>query len=88
MHFQQVADEVKAWKPYKPTSNEQKLQLYALYKQATEGDAKGDRPGLFAGADRAKWDAWKALEGKDATEMKSEYIEEAQRQMREHSEYA
>ncbi len=29
----------------KRPSNEQLLQLYALYKQASEGDVSGDRPG-------------------------------------------
>jgi diazepam-binding inhibitor (GABA receptor modulator, acyl-CoA-binding protein) len=29
------------------TSNEDKLQLYALFKQATVGDVNTDRPGIF-----------------------------------------
>ncbi|HZB14010.1 MAG TPA: acyl-CoA-binding protein, partial [Chryseolinea sp.] len=31
----------------KRPSNEELLQLYALYKQATEGDVSGERPGGF-----------------------------------------
>jgi diazepam-binding inhibitor (GABA receptor modulating acyl-CoA-binding protein) len=51
------------------------LQLYALYKQATEGDASGERPGMTDFVGRAKWDAWKALEGTDGDEAKRRYIE-------------
>ena len=32
--------------PQKP-DNEELLRLYALYKQATEGDVSGERPGGF-----------------------------------------
>lgn len=51
------------------------LKLYALYKQATEGDASGERPGMTDFVGRAKWDAWKALEGTDGDEAKRRYIE-------------
>lgn len=34
------------------------LKLYALYKQATQGDASGERPGSFDFVRRAKFDAW------------------------------
>ncbi len=51
------------------------LKLYALYKQATEGDASGDRPGMSDFVGRAKWDAWKALEGTEGDEAKRRYIE-------------
>jgi diazepam-binding inhibitor (GABA receptor modulator, acyl-CoA-binding protein) len=49
-------------------SNEQLLELYGLYKQATEGDAAGARPGLFDLKGRAKYDAWARRKGttKDA----------------------
>lgn len=39
------------------------LELYGYYKQATEGDAQGPRPGAFEFVARAKYDAWKAREG-------------------------
>ncbi len=42
------------------------LQLYALYKQALAGDADGTRPGFADMVGRAKWDAWKALQGTSA----------------------
>ncbi|CAJ0606143.1 unnamed protein product [Cylicocyclus nassatus] len=46
-----------------------KLEIYALYKQATVGDVQGDRPGMMDFAGRAKYDAWakfKGLEQDDA----------------------
>lgn len=42
------------------------LSLYALYKQATEGDADGERPGFSDLVGRAKWDAWNGLNGMSA----------------------
>ncbi|KAH6759859.1 acyl-CoA-binding protein 6 [Perilla frutescens var. hirtella] len=56
------------------TSNENKLILYGLFKQATVGDVNTSRPGIFNMRDRAKWDAWKAVEGKSKDEAMSDYI--------------
>ncbi|KAK3122804.1 hypothetical protein QOZ80_8AG0618540 [Eleusine coracana subsp. coracana] len=56
------------------TSNENKLILYGLYKQATVGDVKTSRPGILSMRERAKWDAWKAVEGKSKEEAMSDYI--------------
>lgn len=41
----------------------QLLRLYSLYKQATVGDAAGERPGLTDFTARAKYDAWAMLRG-------------------------
>ena len=46
--------------------NEELLKLYALYKQATESDIEGERPGGFDFKGAAKFDAWKSLEGKSS----------------------
>lgn len=51
------------------------LKIYALFKQATEGDATGKRPGFTDLVGRAKWDAWKAVEGKSADDSMKEYVE-------------
>jgi len=56
------------------TSNENKLILYALYKQVTVGNVNTSRPGILHQRDRAKWDAWKAVEGKPKEEAMSDYI--------------
>lgn len=49
-------------------SNEDLLELYALFKQATAGDVSGSRPGMLDFKGRAKFDAWakKKGTGKDA----------------------
>ena len=49
------------------------LRMYALYKQASSGDAEGDRPGDFVG--RAKWDAWQALAGMAKDEAMQTYVD-------------
>jgi len=55
-------------------ANEQLLQLYALYKQATLGDAKGSRPGMLDLVGRAKWDAWAARKGISRDEARRRYV--------------
>jgi acyl-CoA-binding protein len=55
-------------------SNEELLQLYALYKQATEGDVSGEKPGGFDFKGIAKFDAWEALKGKPKKEAMLEYV--------------
>ena len=58
----------------KRPSNEQLLQLYGLFKQATEGDVKEDRPGGFDFKAIAKYDTWANLKGKTQDEAKQDYI--------------
>jgi acyl-CoA-binding protein len=58
----------------KRPSNEELLQLYALYKQATEGDATGERPRGFDFKAIAKFDAWEELKGKSKDTAMNEYI--------------
>ena len=58
----------------KRPSNEELLQMYALYKQASEGDVSGSRPGMMDFKGRAKYDAWAKIKGKDGEEAKQEYI--------------
>ncbi|KAI1716421.1 acyl coA binding protein domain-containing protein [Ditylenchus destructor] len=57
------------------TSNEQKLKFYSLFKQATIGDVNTERPGFFSIVEKAKWDAWKSLEGTSSDEAKEKYVE-------------
>ena len=58
----------------RPPSNEQLLDLYGLYKQATVGDVKGSRPGMLDPVGRAKWDAWAARKGTSGEEAKRLYV--------------
>ncbi|WP_404347485.1 acyl-CoA-binding protein [Phycicoccus jejuensis] len=59
----------------KDPGNDTKLRLYALYKQATEGDVGGKRPGMMDFVGRAKYDAWAAARGTDAEAARTEYVE-------------
>lgn len=55
--------------------NATKLQLYALFKQASNGDAAGKRPGFTDMVGRAKFDAWAALKGSSADAAMKQYVE-------------
>jgi diazepam-binding inhibitor (GABA receptor modulating acyl-CoA-binding protein) len=55
-------------------SNETLLQLYSFYKQATEGDANGEAPGMFDFVAKAKYEAWSSLKGKPKEGAMQEYI--------------
>ena len=59
--------------PGKP-SNMVLLQLYALYKQATEGDISGTRPGGFDFKAIAKFDAWNGLKGTSKDAARQQYV--------------
>jgi len=71
--FQQAVVDSKQL-PERP-DNATLLKIYALYKQASEGDATGSRPGFGDMVGRAKWDAWNAQKGKSADDAKQEYID-------------
>jgi acyl-CoA-binding protein len=58
----------------KDPGNEAKLALYALYKQATAGDANGKRPGMLDVVGRYKYDAWAKLQGTDHEAAMERYI--------------
>jgi diazepam-binding inhibitor (GABA receptor modulator, acyl-CoA-binding protein) len=58
--------------PEKP-DNMTLLRLYALYKQASSGDADETRPTDFVGG--AKWDAWHALAGMAKDEAMQAYVD-------------
>ena len=60
--------------PEKP-DNMTLLKIYALYKQASRGDADGERPGFADMVGRAKWDAWNGLKGTSADEAMQAYID-------------
>ena len=51
------------------------LRIYALYKQASMGDAHGERPGFADMVGRAKWDAWSALKGTSQEAAMQRYID-------------
>ena len=55
--------------------NDELLQLYALYKQATDGDASGKRPSRLKVKARAKFDAWSERSGMTSEEAMQAYID-------------
>ncbi len=55
-------------------SNDQLLDLYGLYKQATEGDVAGSRPGILDLKGRAKYDAWSKRKGTAKDEAMKGYV--------------
>jgi len=50
------------------------LRIYALFKQGSEGDATGKRPGFGDMIGRAKFDAWAGLKGTPRDEAMRQYI--------------
>ena len=58
----------------KSPSNEELLELYALYKQATSGDVSGSRPGMFDLKGRAKFDAWSGKKGVGKDDAMTKYV--------------
>lgn len=69
--FDQAAAQARTL-PEQP--NEVLLELYGLYKQATEGDVSGEEPGMFDFVGRAKYDAWAARRGMSRDEAMEAYI--------------
>lgn len=70
--FQEATVAVKALR--ERPSNATLLELYALYKQGSEGDAGDERPGLTDFVARTKFDAWAALAGRDPAIAQRQYI--------------
>lgn len=70
--FQAAADRVKTLKT--SPSNAELLKLYALFKQGSQGDVTGKRPGAFKLRDRAKYDAWAEVKGTSQDDAQSQYV--------------
>ncbi|ANB73159.1 acyl-CoA-binding protein [Paraburkholderia phytofirmans OLGA172] len=51
------------------------LRLYALFKQATDGDVHGDKPGFTDIVGKYKYDAWATLKGTAQDAAKQQYVE-------------
>ena len=57
-------------------NNDQKGQIYGLFKQAKMGDNSASKPGMMSGFEaRGKWDSWEANKGKSNDEAAAEYVE-------------
>ena len=71
--FRQAAEDVKHLSA-RP-DNDTLLKLYALYKQATDGDVCGPKPGFFDFVNTAKYEAWSRLRGMRIDDAQQKYIE-------------
>ncbi|WP_151192789.1 acyl-CoA-binding protein [Cysteiniphilum sp. JM-1] len=58
---------------FKPDNN-QKLKLYAFYKQATVGDVEGKCPSVLKMVERAKWMAWDSIKGQSKDQAMRGYL--------------
>lgn len=58
-----------------PPGEDDMLELYALYQQATVGDVRGERPDFFDVAAGAKYDAWAKLAGTSSVVAMQKYID-------------
>jgi diazepam-binding inhibitor (GABA receptor modulator, acyl-CoA-binding protein) len=72
-----------AKKTKKKPDNATLLKLYSYYKQATEGDVSGERPGGFDFVGGAKYDAWAKLKGTSKDEAMTNYIKQVDKLNRE-----
>ena len=73
--FNDSVEYVKTAPPQKEASQSLKLKMYALYKQATQGDVCGPKPGLMDIAGKAKYKAWSRLKGVSKEEAMQQYVD-------------
>ncbi|CAK9297695.1 unnamed protein product [Gordionus sp. m RMFG-2023] len=74
--FEKAASDVKNLKK-KPDNNEL-LELYGLFKQATVGDCNTEKPGLLDIKEKAKWESWNAKKGMTKENAMKAYIKLAE----------
>lgn len=58
-----------------PPSPDELLELYGLFKQGTQGDVTGSRPGMLDFKGRAKFDAWEKQKGLARDAAQKAYVE-------------
>ena len=75
--FEQASIAAKSL-PERP-DNDTLLQLYALYKQGSDGDVSGAKPGFFDFVATAKYEAWKNVRGLSQDDAKNQYIDLVQK---------
>ncbi|XP_015172563.1 PREDICTED: acyl-CoA-binding protein homolog [Polistes dominula] len=59
----------------KRPTDEELLELYALFKQATIGDCNTQKPGMFDLKGKAKWQSWNDKKGLSKEDAKKAYVE-------------
>jgi acyl-CoA-binding protein len=78
--FDQAAAEVKSLS--ERPDNDTMLRLYALYKQGSEGDVQGARPGFLDFVGAAKYEAWEKLQGTSSEQAMKKYVALVQQLLR------
>ena len=73
--FEETVDFVQNGEGDFQPSNELKLKMYSLFKQATEGDVTGKKPGMMDFVARAKYTAWEELKGTSSDDAMQQYID-------------
>ncbi|NKF22432.1 acyl-CoA-binding protein [Solimonas marina] len=68
----------------KRPDNSDLLALYASYKQATDGDVSGSRPGMLDVKGRAKYDAWAKLKGSKSDAAMKAYVDKVSGLLKTH----
>ncbi|KAG2457992.1 ECI2 isomerase, partial [Polypterus senegalus] len=71
--FNLAKEQLKTLK--KDPGNEMKLQIYALFKQATQGPCNAPKPGMLDFVNKAKWDAWNSLGGLPQEQARQKYVD-------------
>ncbi len=70
--FQDASERVK--KLAKRPANAELLELYALYKQGTDGDISGKKPGFLDLKGRKKFEAWESKKGLSKESAQKSYV--------------
>jgi diazepam-binding inhibitor (GABA receptor modulating acyl-CoA-binding protein) len=80
--FRNKAAFMKSWRPENTPSNRDRLELYALHKQAVSGDAPNSIPASASVSEKAKYQAWRGKRGLTQQEAMTMYVAECDRQLR------
>jgi acyl-CoA-binding protein len=80
--FEQAQSDVKTLS--KRPGNDDMLALYALFKQGSQGDVSGSRPGMLDMVGRAKYDAWGKVKGIGKDEAMKKYVEKVAALLKSH----
>ncbi len=71
--FKQAQENIKTLS--KKPDDDTMLELYSLYKQGSQGDVTGERPGFFDFVGAAKFDARQKLKGMSQEDAMQKYID-------------
>ena len=71
--FEKAGNQVKSLT--ERPDNDTMLRLYALFKQGSEGDVKGAKPGFLDFVGSAKYEAWEKLQGVSSEQAMKKYVD-------------